>query len=247
MESQPYIFKKQILACTLLCSALYIIAYLNRNFIKDEIIVVLFTLFVTLFITFLPYIYSSLKYPLWLHFILYNLPMFWVFPFVNKKNVVNIERFVYVFFITLCLMIIILLLSLKELKISICSKETKIPLNEKYFYIEIIKFTYSVVSEEFFFRLFLITFLHQHYGLLSIPLSACIFVYLHYINRWSNKMFSIKSYIMQFLFSLIVGFAFIYTNSIVLCIIFHSIFNCSELIIIVKRFRLKEADWIDLD
>ena len=70
-------------------------------------------------------------------------------------------------------------------------------------------------------------------------ISSALFVYSHYLNRWANITFTIKNYISLFFLGLFLSLVFYQTHSLFLCMILHIIYNHSELIVIYKRFKVK--------
>jgi len=97
---------------------------------------------------------------------------------------------------------------------------------------------YCIVSEELFFRYFLIGYLENFIGLYSVVVSALLFVHGHFINRWAKKNFTMKSYVYHLLTGVFLGLIFLFTKSVIGCVIAHTIFNSPEIVVFMKRFLL---------
>jgi len=98
----------------------------------------------------------------------------------------------------------------------------------------------SVVSEELYFRFLIIELMAISIGRWSILLSATLFTFSHWLNRWADKMFSVRSYIYHMLVGLSLGVYYYYTNSLIGCILAHFIFNSSHYILDYKRMKKRE-------
>lgn len=242
MNNQPFIFKKQIFTCAVLVVIMYFTMYFNQVIDEGIPIVLLSTTFVVMGVTFFPYIHVAIGYPEWLHILLYDLPLITTIIFVShKKNIYN-EDFFIVIFISFGCILILLANSKKEYMEAINSIKTKLPIKTRDFIFELLKLIYSIVSEEIFFRGFLFAQLQNFFGISIILFSAGIFVFIHYINRWADRIFSKKSYLMQFLFAIVVGTMYYVTSSLIACVICHMIFNSSLFLVLIKRVRVKEVD-----
>lgn len=135
--------------------------------------------------------------------------------------------------------VILLFANYREIKQCISNDNflTKMPINKNDIITSIFSVTLTPISEEIFYRYVLTYYLFQMFSWSGIVIVALIFVHLHLMNRWANVNFSKRSYLIHFVSSIILSILFIYTGSILGCIIAHSIFNSSSVILIVKRIK----------
>lgn len=243
MESQPFIFKKQIYACIILMLMLYFFLAIMRQSIPSIFIFLVAVQNAIFTITFLPYIFHFMKYPLWLHTILYHLPFFSVVvfvPFIRPHY-----NLILILISVVLILLLVLFLGHKEFVNSLKSIESKMPLKFGEFWKELLKKLYAIVSEELFFRAFLISIAQDILGLYCILFASLLFTYFHYLNRWSDRIFTLKIYFLQFCLGIIGGITFYFTHSIVICILYHLLFNCSDFIILFKRLRVEQVELFD--
>lgn len=230
---QQYIFKKQIISILILilliCSQQI---FLNGQYTYVSMLY----LFVVSSITFVPSLRKHFNYPLPVHYGLYYLPM--ILPtFFLKEVQIN-----YSLKYTLYGVILSVVLSLTNYKhtrkiISGSNIMTLMSMEKKEFLMSIYLFFIALISEELFYRQVLISVLKVEIGVYSILASTFVFWHSHYINRWANKMFNIRSYIYHLIVGLSFGALFYYTNSILSVIIGHAIFNSPQLVVNYKRYK----------
>lgn len=234
MEQQPYIFKKQIFSILILILLIHLLHfYLNGQYTYVSMLY----LFVVSFITFVPCLPKYIKYPLSIHYILYYLPM--ILPAFLIKQVTTINYNAKYILYGIFLSIVLIFTNLKHIKKTISGSNIMIfmPMNKNEFLMSIYLFFIALISEELFYRLVLISILKAEIGIYSILISTFVFWHSHYINRWANKMFNLRSYIYHVIVGLSFGALFYYTNSILSVIIGHAIFNSPQLVVNYKRYK----------
>lgn len=99
-------------------------------------------------------------------------------------------------------------------------------------FINILYYLYSIITEELYFRAYLISYgkTITNNAYLIILFSSLFFVFSHYLNRWANVTFTLKIYIFQFLLAVLLAIFYYYTSSILYCIIIHFCFNIEDFI-----------------
>lgn len=218
---QPYIFKKQIISLAI-CTILLILCTINHFPSK----IILSYIFIILIITFLPYTRSKIPYPLWLHYLLYNMP-FWI-PLIFHRHgkLFAFSPILGIILLTICLLWTFYIIKIKKLHFLITS-------SERYEHIfNIFYYFYSLITEELYFRVFIISTLKEHSVnvVLIILFSSSIFVFTHYLNRWANVSFNLNIYLLQFILSIISSLFYYYGESVIYCIVLHFFFNIEDFI-----------------
>lgn len=248
MNDQPYILKKQIVSLAFFSIIFLVLKLLANNIFT---VPVFYYCIEIIFITFVPSLRRKIKYPLFLHSILYCFAMFLPLFIVdikigNAQNLIGISAGIMV-------SILMLLSNYKHNRKYISSKNYMIfdKINFNGLFYHVFTNVYTVVGEEFFYRYFLIGFLYRHIGIYAVPISAAVFVYSHFINRWANKNFNLRSYIYHGITGIAFGLVFFYTRSICGCIVAHLIFNSPEFIVIFKRYtnskKASQVLFVDYD
>lgn len=235
MKNQPYIFKKQIVTSGIvflfivLCVCLALPRKIFITLIVYEVIVIGAML--------IPSIPRIIKYPKWLHTIIYELPFvitaFFDISIINHTIVECILMGVISLFATS----ILLLISRKEYLKNITSITTYMPINLNRYVLEVLKMIFQVLFEEICFRRFFIGWLKQDYGIATILASALLFTYTHFLNRWANVKFNVFIYIEQFILGLILGSIYYASGSLFICVICHLMFNSSDLFNLTIRLK----------
>lgn len=219
--NQPYIFKKQIITLSVCVSSIIFCLY---NHLDNSIPLSYF--FIVLTITFLPYIRSKFPYPLWLHNFIFNLP-FWIpLVYINNCKVFHFSTTLYLILFIICTLWTVYSLKTKKVHFYITS-------TDKYeHYFNILYYTYSLITEELYFRAFIISILQQYHINIAfiIIISSALFVFTHFINRWANITFNLKIYVLQFILSILSAIFYYYGKSILYCIILHFFFNIQDYI-----------------
>ena len=191
-----------------------------------------------------PYIYMEIKIPIWIHSLILYFPMYIVIIYPNSNRKLSYDYF----WIGIGIIIVCMLISWnwKEYKEGFLGVFSKIPISKSLFINKLFSSVLAIFSEEIFFRGFIIGKLKSAWHLESIVINAILFLYVHYINKWANKMFSIKKYISIFLLALALGTVFYYTNNIFICIFLHMIYNSSDFISLFKKSFIKKKTIDDL-
>lgn len=241
MLNQPYIFKKQIVSLVFLSFVLLILKCVNNNSIFIE--PVFYYCIVIISITFVPYLGKSLQYPIFLHTILYYFALFLPSLVINIDTRSSQNSLGMI--IGIIAGILLILSNYKHNRKYISAENyiifSKISLSELIYHI----FTNvcAVVGEELFYRYFLIGLLYKNIGMNVVFLSSAVFVYSHFISRWANVNFNLRSYIYHGITGIAFGFIFFYTKSISGCIIAHLIFNSPEFIVIYIRYKSSKKEY----
>ncbi|PEM85143.1 hypothetical protein CN558_22365 [Bacillus wiedmannii] len=237
MQEQPYIFKKQLIAlCTFFC--LFLILY---NLDTKLSIVIFFFCLVIIFITFVPSLWKRIQYSMLLNTIIYYLPLYLPCFFIYPK--IETPDHLYGIALGFLLGFLLLLSNYKHNKRYVSNENYQIfrVITLKRLIYDYFKSIYSVVGEELFFRYFLIGYLFEEIGFSVVVLSTSLFVLIHYLNRWANLHFNLRSYMYHALVGLSLSVLFIYTQSILGCIIAHLIFNSPHFVVILKRYKNRKA------
>jgi len=108
----------------------------------------------------------------------------------------------------------------------------------------------AAICEELFFRAY---FLYGEEAW-QLIVSSIAFMGYHKSLPW-GKIFGRKNILKQVIFGLISGIFFVYTNSVIPCVIFHLLYNSITIVLYIKvyihKYLLKdisyESDEIDLD
>lgn len=233
--SQPFIFRKQIYS--LIIAIISLIAGLLLSIHIAIIQVVIFYFYKLLVYTFAPVIREKLRYPLLIHTMIFISPYLVPFIFVHYNNIPanNLQGLI----LGVIISSVLLLSNFKHIRqqFSPSNYLLSFGIDRSEFYNSLISISISIIVEELFFRYLMISLLSQAIGVYAIFISAILFTHSHYINRWANVKFNLRSYIYQFVIGILLGMLFYYQKSIVGCIVSHFIFNLPTYIILLKRFR----------
>lgn len=215
---------------------IYTIVNSNRSF---TIILGTYLIFI-LSMVIIPIIRNYVKYPHWMHSIFYYFPLYMspiLFKTINFTNFKN-EKI----YIGLIIGIVMLLSKYDEVKKAITGERVySLKKISKYEFIVMTSgYLMAVVSEELYFRVFIIEVINSSIGLYSIVLSSILFVFSHWMNRWADKMFSLKSYCYHALIGIVLATYYYYFTSVLGCIIAHIIFNLPAFLIAYKQMRKEE-------
>lgn len=221
--------------------------FIGFNKISFEIIL-LHYLVLVLFLTFCPYFRSKLSYSYRLQVILLGLPLYSPIFFYKIGNFLGDFDFKWLFLGILGVLVILLFFHHRELANHKNNISTLLKISEREALFSLFEFFYYVLGEEIFYRYFIFYFIETNFNTLTFLLvSSLIFVYSHYLNRWADVNFSIKNYISLFCLSVLLGFIYFKTQSLFLCVILHTIYNHSELVVIFKKYTLKESETLLFD
>ncbi|ABX75560.1 CAAX amino terminal protease [Lactococcus lactis subsp. lactis NCDO 2118] len=238
LKIQPLFFKKQFIAILLIIlSLIFLVGYDSISLLS--IYYLLFVLSLTLF----PYLKFKLSYSYNLQVILLGIVLY--FPIFNINMNEWIGNFTISQFLISAIFLLVLLYTIhwKELMQHYNTLNSYIKLTLPGMVGSLFEFFYYIIGEEIFYRFFIIGYLSKSINiLLCVFIGSILFVYSHYLNRWANIIFTNKSYISLFLLGVFLSLVFYQTHSLLLCIILHIIYNHSELIVIYKRFKVKNID-----
>lgn len=236
--NQPLTFKKQKISILII-----FFFYLFSLFLKLPIQiknVLLSYLIVVIFLTYTPSLYKF-NIPKYIKYHLFYMPLYLPIFVFNIEN--NIPK---TFSLTNLLIgfsvgLILLSSNITHYKKYI-SDDNPLFLNsitKKEFYIKIYFIFISVIGEELYFRFYLYNSLYHYFNYYLIIISTFLFVYSHYIQRWANKIFTLKSYIYHGITGIIFCLLYFFTKDIFACIIAHLIFDFPEIIFLYKQTKIK--------
>lgn len=98
----------------------------------------------------------------------------------------------------------------------------------------VIQFVWLLVAEELLFRYIFFQYAtNTSHAALYILINCLIFIYYHYFNRFSYRFYKLKDYIYHGLFAINVGVLFMYTNSFLLCVICHLLYNSIQFVTLI--------------
>ena len=223
---QPYIFKKQIFS--ILICIIFFLLNLHKNSYNLTIIIGSLLL-ILISITFLPLIRYKLPYPLLLHYVLYNLPF--ILPIYFIKDTFHLSfSFRLVFFSIIIGFILYSSTLIYKRKNKEYHHNFIVQTSLYEHVLTIFYLTLSVISEELFFRQFLITITKKlNFNFLIIILgSSFLFVLMHFLNRWANVTFNVIIYTYQLILSLVLATFYYFTDFLIGCFIIHFIFNLDD-------------------
>lgn len=235
LKEQAYIFRKQIitLGVLILCN---IISLLLELHFKIVVAILVYEI-VVLGLTFIPSIRRVLKYPRWLHVIIYELPFIMTIFFPANTVRHDIDYYLYMLVFSLLATFLLLIISKKQYLKNINAISVCIPLKLKSYILEIIKIIFWALCEEICFRRFFVGWLMLEFGEITILGSALLFTYTHYLNRWANVMFNVHIYLSQFILGLILGSAYYLSGSLFITTICHLLFNSSTICNLTIRLK----------
>lgn len=220
---------KQQVGITLIIS-IYILNIIF-NLVPQELIIFLSLPFFIM--AYGPYIYTKLHINkiFWFIGISISLNIGWI---INVNNDPNISLLT----VTLSLLFpgLLLMTRYKEnYHIFFASSILKSP-KKKIFIRNLLQIIFFTIGEEVLFRKVYFYYVNNNY-LIFFIFNSLIFVYLHYFNRFSNNLYSIKDYFYQFILNFWLCFLYIFTDSIILCIISHFTYNSVLIVSSIINFK----------
>lgn len=160
-----------------------------------------------------------------LYFFPYMLPALFLIS-LEIKFTIQVLRYCFlaigIFLVWLCINFKPIRISLSDVVIANTSKESKYVL-----FLRKYNLIGAAICEEFFFRGFILS-LDAPITVL-VPTSVLLFVLSHYILPW-GRAFTNKDYVNQLVFGLISAAIFIFSGSILPCILLHLLFNSPTII-----------------
>lgn len=236
-NNQPLIFFKQIFSIITIIIIIYIFLYKIRTFKSLNLIIVMFSYFlIVLSITILPTIKKVFNYDFYIQKLLAILPFF-IIPIPPLIITCGIWTYhnIIINLIGILFILLMVIFEKKENENILNGIYSKIPLGKKDFLIELFFTTLSIIAEEFWFKYILISNISPLFKEGGVLISSILFVYIHYLGRWANLNYTIKSYIRLFIFSMISGMTYYLTGLLFFSIVMHLIFNIIAYIVLIKR------------
>lgn len=221
-NSQPFIFKKQIVAI-LLCFVVMIVSVVLgvRILVRTSFFYALLIVGITAF----PKLKSIFHYSDVTQTILFILPYYLPIIFMAIPKIsLSFEKMI-VFFYGFILILLLLFFERWELKKSLDSIKSKISITTSDFFSSLILTSLGILGEEFFFRVFLMDALSNLNEMPRIIAISLLFSLTHYLNRWANRNYKIKNYIIFFLLSLVLCVSYVESGrQWIICFFLHVFF-----------------------
>lgn len=172
---------------------------------------------------------------------LYYFPMYvWIVYIVINYKLFYVENNLFVYITVIFACVVLILLRYKDISKILNGSYSKVPIEKNKFVESIINFIFSILSEEIYFTAILISSFSELGLVRAVSISTILFVLSHYLNRWAKTSFSFKDYLFILLLAVIKGIAFWYTKSLLICIIMHTLYNSSNLIVLFKKYKNKQ-------
>lgn len=247
MKKQAYILKRQILFMAINIFIIICLFILKQNNKRYDLLMKssIWCLVIIITITFLPLFHKKLGYPSFIHGILYDLPLFSALLEI-KSNVSDFKNISCFGIFGSVLVFFIIYFNRKEYLQAVNSIICNFPISRKEWLEKVISSIYCITSEEIFFRGFFVGRMKTEFGCYIVLISSLIFVLMHYINRWSNVMYTRKSYLLLFILSCLNGTCYYYTDCLLVVIFIHCLYNSADFIVLVKRLRARKIDLEDI-
>lgn len=240
-QRQPLIQKRQVLACTIevVCFFIMLLFRADKFYFK----IVLMLLWITCAEMLMPTILKKIGAKNCFKSLLFYLPFYvFIIPLLACNEHQTLEIITCGGGITAVLLM--LFVNKAEIKRITSGIRSNRPLTKEKLIVEIVSRLIAVVAEEILFRGYWIASSKDvHYSIAAIS-SACLFVFAHYINRWSKEVYKKKAYLMLFILGLVLAIVYTYVRSIWFCIFLHILYNISDYIVLLKRYKIKEKERI---
>lgn len=211
---------------------------------------ILFSFFLlVVVITFLPLFRQKINYSYWLQVILFGVPMLlpaFLFKVEEISFAVGDSMSFIIFLISFIFLVVILfLLHCKDYEMKLSSLTLNLAISKREAFITILTMLFSIISEEMYFRFFILSELKDYNPYLKILIlifSGFLFVSAHYLNRWAATMFTYRNYLSQFIMSMLSGNIFLITHSLFYPLILHITYNFPEMFFILKRLKYQQLN-----
>ncbi len=167
----------------------------------------------------------------------YFLPYLIIGIIFHKYCIINITLdFTYSIILALVIGIIYIFINIKEFNFLLSNMVIQESLyhDKLYYFLQIINRIGASISEELFFRYYLIS-IYFRYGYISIFISSIYFVLGHFLLPWGNS-FKLKDYINQLVIGFLSSLLYYFSNNIIGSIILHLIINFPDVIYLIKSF-----------
>lgn len=120
-------------------------------------------------------------------------------------------------------------------------------LSTKDFLFDLLSYLFTPFLQELFYKIILLNYLlliyPNHIALLFLGI---FFVAEHYFHFASTKIFNIFDYIIQFIFTIVSGYIYIKTQSLLLCILIHATYNLLMFAPTIYRFIVNKANLFNI-
>lgn len=233
---QPLYFKKQFYAIGMIVLTMFItFLYIPKS---NLLHVLIFFLIFILGLTFFPSI-RGFKYSRVIRHTLFFVPP--LLPLLGYQLGIGKGDHILSIFLGIIFGLLLVVGNLNYIKEFLSNSPLMfVRIRKNEFYFESFKIVIAVIVEEVFFRLFIFSMLRDEIGIMIVLISSLLFVWAHYLNRWANIKFGLKSYIFQFLVGVVSGIVYYVTTSIVGCILVHLMFNGYMILALYNRTKLKK-------
>lgn len=212
----------------------------KNRFLDSVLIMILFvglSTFPTNLITNDPYIYYAIEIGLMMVMILFiflfqrRYPD--IFPVIRRINYKNIALFTP-----------LLIVPFSNFVYAWCLNESPYPYFNYFDILKVIFICLSVFVEELCFRYILIPHINHENKLVVILISASIFALCHLTHFFASfNPYDLIIVAYSFGLGIVLGFIFVYTNSIVACIIYHLLFNLLNDFLFANIYPVNNPLW----
>lgn len=169
-----------------------------------------------------PTIYQKIKLPKKYWFIPLCTSLSFSFILIDLKEIFYFQSNWESWIMAILFPILILLFRVKEcfqtIKVSSILEPIKTTESFKRFFQSL----WLLVGEEALFRMLFYNVISSTY---FIGINALLFIYYHFFNRYSFRMYKVKDYLFQGVLAIHLGVLYLYTNSLIFCILSHLIYN----------------------
>lgn len=148
---------------------------------------------------------------------------------------INEDNFLQIIILTIILPLALLLARYRDIKESYTVAKILDPLKMGEFLKMFFQAIWLLVAEEVLFRAVFFQTFNSKYLVYLLILNSLIFIYYHYFNRFSSSIYQVKDYIFQGILALILSFLYVETQSILLCIVAHFIYNSTYIFSLILR------------
>jgi len=94
---------------------------------------------------------------------------------------------------------------------------------------------FSSIGQEIFYRAYMLPALTSYISIYSILVTAFLFSFEHYLNRWATVTYENRDYPILFLVGCAFGLLYFFTKSIAGCVLAHTIYNGPN---IIRQYKI---------
>lgn len=198
----------------------------------------LVTWFIAVFIeVFEPNAYKMLRYNEVLHVMLFSSPLFVCGLYVIcTLPDTSVSRNWPVTGIVLVMLTLLCIYNNRGLK-DTTKLVSQFGIGKRRFLVEITRVIVPIISEEFYFRLFISFAMDDKRVVDIIAVETFLFVLYHLANRWNHAVLNIAKVFEIIGLSMLLGILYSSYHSIVLCIVWHALFDFSAGYVLLVRLR----------